>query len=180
MTFLKSSQTSSSSQPRCADQEIILLYPLCRGGRKAAVLQVGTAVLKPSIKFTYARFIYGGNVRISKKSVLVAVLALISLYLTLYTWKAHSVAAQHICGDPGGTAVTWRTGPSGSLFPWPREPGMLEILSRINEVDLFIYRYLIKSRVLVGSSILLWICTGVFAFKAIGVNARIGEKEWKS
>lgn len=122
--------------------------------------------------------ISGENMRFNKKLVVVAVFTLISIYLTLYTWKAHAVANQHIYEDPGGTVVTWRTGPSGSLFPWPREPGMLQILSKINEVDLLIYRYLIKSWVLVGLSILLWICTGLLIFRVTEVDARaVGETE---
>ena len=106
------------------------------------------------------------RMRIGRKALVTAiVLAFISLYLTLYTIMVHTIAARHICEDPDGNAVAWRTGPSGSLFPWPREPGMLEILSKINEVDLFIYRYLIKPWVLVGLSILAWVGTGLFIFR---------------
>lgn len=68
---------------------------------------------------------------------------------------------------PDGKAVSLRTGPSGSLLPWPREPGMLEALSKINEVDLFIYRCLIKPWVLVGLSMLIWAGTGLSIFKVI-------------
>ena len=77
----------------------------------------------------------------------------------------HTIASRHIYEGPDGNAVAWRTGPSGSLFPWPRASGMLEILSRINEVDLFIYKYLIKPWVLVGLSILAWLGTGLFIFR---------------
>ena len=103
--------------------------------------------------------------RMERKTLTIAVvLAFIAVYLTLYTIIAHTIATQHIYEDPN--TVVWRTGPSGSLFPWPREPGMLEILSEINDVDLFIYRYLIKDWVLVGLSILACVGTGLFIFKA--------------
>jgi len=104
------------------------------------------------------------------KSVLILiVLGVISAYLTLYTVKAHSIAMRHIIEDAEGNAVSWRTGPSGSLFPWPKEPGMLQVLSKIDEVDLFIYRYLIKPWMLVGLSILIWIVTGLSIFKKVKV-----------
>lgn len=102
--------------------------------------------------------------RIGRKAFVIAiVLVVISAYLTLYAIMVHTIASQHICED--GNAVAWRTGPSGSLFPWPRAPGMFEILSNINEVDLFIYKYLVKPWVLVGLSILAWVGTGLFIFK---------------
>jgi len=77
--------------------------------------------------------------------------------------KAHTIAGQHIYEE--GNYIAWRSGPAGSFLPWPREPGPLEVLSSVNEVDTFIYRYLIKSWVLVGLSILAWISTGLFIFK---------------
>jgi len=106
---------------------------------------------------------FGKSMRCYKKSVLVAiVLTFISAYLTLYTWRAHTIATRNIYEDPDGEAVAWTSGPSGSLFPWPREPGIFAVLSTINEVDLFIYNYLIKPWILVGLSILMWIGTGLF------------------
>jgi len=91
-----------------------------------------------------------------KKSILIMlVLILVSAYLTLYTVTVHSLAASHIVEDSDG-GVWWRTTPSGSLFLWPREPGMLQALSKMNEADLFIYQYLIKPWVLVGVLILMW------------------------
>jgi len=102
-----------------------------------------------------------------KLALMLIVFGIISACLTLYTVKAHTIAMRHIIEDAEGKAVSWRTGPSGSLFPWPREPGMLQVLSKIDEVDLLIYRYLIKPWVLVGSSILIWIVTGLSAFKIV-------------
>jgi hypothetical protein len=69
-----------------------------------------------------------------------------------------------------GTPLAWRTGPSGSLFLWPRESGIFQILSEINEVDFFIYKYLFRTWGLFGLSILLWSCTGLFIFKVIRVK----------
>ena len=104
--------------------------------------------------------------RFSSRAVLVAIiLASISIYLTIYTFEAHSIASRYISGDSHG-AVFWINGPSGSLFPWPRGPGMAEVLSRINEVDLFIYTYLIKTWVMAGLSALAWVITVLFVYKA--------------
>ncbi|MCW4021094.1 MAG: hypothetical protein NWF14_07710 [Candidatus Bathyarchaeota archaeon] len=90
--------------------------------------------------------------------MIVIILAAISTCLTLYTIKAHAISMEYIYEDAENTF--WCRGPSGSLFPWPTEPGRLEILSQIDETDLFIYRHLIKSWMLVGLSILLWVATG--------------------
>jgi len=110
----------------------------------------------------------GEGVRFSKRSVLIVIiLAFVSTYLTVYTLEAHTVAARHIYEDPEGEAISWRTGPSGSLFPWPTEPGMLEVLSEIDGVDLFIYRYLIRNWVLIGLSILMCVATGLSIFKVV-------------
>jgi len=103
--------------------------------------------------------------KFSKKLIfIVIVLTLVSTYLTLYTWKAHTVAAGHIYEDPEGKGVYWGA-TSGSLFPWPKGSGMLPVLVELNEVDLFIYKYLIKPWVLVGLSILAWVGTGLFIFR---------------
>ncbi len=100
------------------------------------------------------------------KWVLIAiVLTLCSAYLTAYTFKAYTVATSHIMD--WNEETWWRTTPSGSLFPWPKEPGMLEALSKLNEVDLFIYKYLIKSSALVILSALIWIFTSLCIFKAV-------------
>ena len=110
--------------------------------------------------------LYGDTVRFSSRKVLVTIiLASISIYLTIYTFEAHSVASRYISSDSHG-AVFWINGPSGSLFPWPRGPGMAEVLSRINEVDLFIYTYLIKTWVMAGLSALAWVITVLFVYKA--------------
>ena len=89
----------------------------------------------------------------------------ISIYLTIYTFEAHSVASRYISSDSHG-AVFWINGPSGSLFPWPRGPGMAEVLSRTNDVDSFIYTYLIKTWIMAGLSALAWVITVLFVYKA--------------
>jgi hypothetical protein len=100
------------------------------------------------------------------KRAVIGTIALIaiSMYLAIYTFEAHTIAARYISTDLHG-AVFWINGPSGSLFPWPREPRMLEILSGINDVDLFIYTYLIKTWILVGLSALAWALTALFVYK---------------
>ncbi len=42
---------------------------------------------------------------------------------------------------------------------------MLEILSGINDVDLFIYTYLIRTWILVGLSAFAWALTALFVYK---------------
>lgn len=91
------------------------------------------------------------------------VLIAVSTYLTLYTFEAHRVSMPYIYKDAGN--VLWRRGPPGSLFPCPGEPGMLEMISKLEGVDLFIYSYLIKTWVLVGLSVLLWAFTGLYVRK---------------
>jgi hypothetical protein len=108
------------------------------------------------------------NMKLPKNTFLITImLTIVSVYLTLYTLKTHSVASQHVYEDPNSNIVTWRTGPGGSLFPWPKEPGMLEVLSEINVVDLFIYRYFIKSWALAALSILIWVATSLSIFRAL-------------
>jgi len=91
------------------------------------------------------------------------ILIIISSFLSLFTIKAHTIAGRHIIED--GNYIAWRSGPAGSLFPWPRGPGPMDMLSNVNEIDRFIYRYFVRSWVLVGLSILAWIGTGLFIFK---------------
>ena len=99
--------------------------------------------------------------KLEKKAVSATIiLGLLSTYLTLYTAEACIVAVRDIYEDPEGK-TWWRTAPGGSLFPWPKRPGMLQALSGINEVDFFIYRYLIKPWILVGLSALLWVVTSL-------------------
>lgn len=102
----------------------------------------------------------------SSKWILTAVvLGVISFYITLYTFEAHAIAGNYIIDWNG--EKWWRSAPSGSLFPWPREPGMLMILSKVNELDFFIYVYLIKSYTLVVLTALMWILLGMCLLKVV-------------
>ena len=98
------------------------------------------------------------------KWVLIAiVLTLLSAYFTVYSYEAYMMADSKIIEWNGG--IWWRTTPSGSLFPWPKESGMLQALSKVNEADLFIYTCLIKSSVLVILLAIMWIFSGLSMFK---------------
>jgi len=110
------------------------------------------------------------DVRSHQAFVLMIALMFFSSFLSLYTVKAHAVV-RHIIILEIELPIPQIELPSsnyfwpdisGSLFPCPREPGQLDVLSRVSEVDIFIYRYLIKTWALAGLSILAWISTGVF------------------
>jgi hypothetical protein len=124
------------------------------------------AVSNSSIKCAFGYVSYGDAVRFSRRTVLVTIiLASVSIYLSIYTFEAYSIASRYLPSDSNG--AVWINGPSGSLFPWPRGPGMAEVLSRINDVDLFIYTYLIKTWTLAGLSTLAWVITVLFVYKAV-------------
>jgi hypothetical protein len=111
---------------------------------------------------------------VNKKSVIfLVVLGSLSIYVTLYTATAHKVA-RYVYEEDG--TFFWRSAPSGSFFPWPREPGILEMLTRLNEIDLFIYVYLIKSGVLLGVTILLWISLSLYILKLMRVFDTFRQK----
>ena len=112
--------------------------------------------------------------RYNKKSV---VLFIFTTILTLYTITVHIIADRHLYEDPITKIVYWTSGPSGSLFPWPKAPGLLEILTKVNEVDLFVYKYLINTWVLVVLSIIMWIITGLFIFRMINSNEQSKKDE---
>lgn len=110
------------------------------------------------------------SVRFSKKSLVgLIVLVFASAFLTLYTVAAYGVSGYVYVGE--GT-LNWTSSPAGSFLPWPTAPGMLEVLSRMNEVDSFIYTYLIKSWVLAGTVALLWIAVSVWVLKLIRARPR--------
>jgi len=93
--------------------------------------------------------------RLDKKSATyLFVFGLIVVYITVYTVAAHSIA-RHAGEDDG--KFYWRTTPAGSFFPWPREPGIFQALSEMHGIDVFIYVFLIRSWLLFGVTILLWI-----------------------
>ena len=101
---------------------------------------------------------------------LVIALMFFSPFLSLYTVRAHIVAGRHIIEYENN--IYWTSGPSGSLFPWPREPGdqgstQTGLLVTASEADSFIYTYLIKTWGLIGVSILAWFGTGLFLLESM-------------
>jgi len=103
----------------------------------------------------------------SSQLLLLALLCIVSVVVTAYTIQAHSIANRYIYDS--GDEVAWRNSPPGSFFPWPKEPtlGMLPVLSKINEIDLFIYRYLIRTWLLVIVALSLWIAACTYVIKRV-------------
>lgn len=100
-----------------------------------------------------------------KNAVIVTIIMLVvSIYLSVYTLIVHNLAASHIYET--SEDVYWTSGPPGSLFPWPKEPGMLEYLPQVDGVDLFVYLYLIKTWLLAGLSGLSWFLTSLYVYVA--------------
>ena len=129
-----------------------------------------------NFRIIYVRFLVLSVVclRLGKKSaILLTVSGFVLAYLTLYTVAAYNVA-RHVYEYEG--IVFWRSAPGGSFFPWPREPGAGLALEgaggvfmrvKLNEIDSFIYRYLIKSWVLLGLTILLWVGVSLYILKLV-------------
>lgn len=92
-------------------------------------------------------------------------LFLLSTIVTWYTISCHVVANGYLYVNSITDEVFWTSGPAGSFFPWPTAPGLLEILTRLNAVDLFIFQYLIRTWALAGLSIILWALTGLSLLK---------------
>lgn len=103
------------------------------------------------------------DLRFGRKSIfLLVVLASLSTCLTLYTVAAYNVA-RHVIEMDG--TVYWRDSMGGSFFPWPTRPSGVSapvLMRMIDDVDLAVYIYLIKSWVLVGIMALLWL--GMFLY----------------
>ena len=101
---------------------------------------------------------------IQKRALIVLVLLIaFSAYLTAYTVMAHSISSNYVFEEAG--KVYWSSSPNGSLFPWPKGPGMMQVISEMtNETDLFIYNYLIKTGLLAAFSVALWLLTALFIY----------------
>ena len=99
-----------------------------------------------------------------KWAIITVTLAIISMYLTIYTAAAHVTAGRHIIEDESGEPW-WRTMDGGSLFPWPQEPGMLEALVKAGEADAFVYSYLIKTGGLIVFTVIAWVSCGLSAYR---------------
>ena len=94
------------------------------------------------------------------KAIVLVALFLITVVFTVYTISAHYVAS-HIHEIDG--TLMWSSIPGGSFFPWPSYPEVgLLALTPVNEVDSSYYQSFIKSWILVGITVLLWIVTIVF------------------
>ncbi len=119
------------------------------------------------------------KLKYNKKLVAIAaILAFVSSFLTVYTVNAQIVATLSVYQDSLGI-LWWRTTPKGSLFPWPRESGILQKLSEFGEADSFIYTYLIRSWILAGTTIVMWICTAIYIFRAARSNLpKTQPSEW--
>ena len=107
--------------------------------------------------------------------IITVMLAVFSTLITAYTIAAYEVATRYIIEMGDGEAM-WRTTPRGSLFPWPKGSGSLQMLSEMEDVDMFIYRYLIRDRLLMGFAILMWVLTGVFVIRARPHTLDEGER----
>ena len=101
------------------------------------------------------------------------VLGLVSACLTLYTVSAYAMA-RYAFDD--GSELGWLYTPSGSFLPWPKAPGMAAALSKGNATDLFIYRYLIKSWILVGITIILWTVTSLYLLKRMRAHNNLRRR----
>lgn len=101
-------------------------------------------------------------------------LVLASVVITLYAVSAYDVARYAF--DAGGSELGWLYTPSGSFLPWSKGPGMATAISRGNGVDLFIYRYLIKSWILAAITVLLWLATILYFLISIrGQPAKVNS-----
>ncbi|MEM3666849.1 MAG: hypothetical protein QW222_07205 [Candidatus Bathyarchaeia archaeon] len=89
-------------------------------------------------------------------------LCILSITITVYTITAYSIA--HYVYEEGDNAY-WRYTPPGTFLPWPKPPGILTALSKISEIDLFIYRYLLKTWLMIIITILFWAVTCIYILK---------------
>ena len=82
---------------------------------------------------------------------IIYILLFVSGLFILYSLGAYYVMPQIIRYEG---ALWWRTTPAGSLFPIPHGSGMLQALSKVSPLDIFIYDIL-KSGALVAVDIVL-------------------------
>jgi hypothetical protein len=90
-----------------------------------------------------------------KAKIVLAVLILIAIVISVYSFSAHDVAS-HIYEYEG--TLKWST-PGYTFLPWPKTPTgiVLPVLVPMNQTDIQYYRYVIQSGLLVALTILLWI-----------------------
>ncbi|MBS7653692.1 MAG: hypothetical protein QXR06_04910 [Candidatus Bathyarchaeia archaeon] len=102
-----------------------------------------------------------------KKTLLILfTLTALSIVFTIYSLRAYAVASRVFEGD-GSHRPVWRTSPPGSFLLWPKEPGLLEALSEMSDIDMAIYLYLVKSQVLIVLSVALWAVTCLYVFRKV-------------
>lgn len=92
---------------------------------------------------------------------MLVLLVVLSTYATLYTVAANDLARWGwTCRGTLGDAT---------FFPFPTGPRgvLMDVIAKMSPVDEFIYTYLIKTRILIGISILLWILAAVYFFKVV-------------
>jgi len=92
---------------------------------------------------------------------MLVLLVVLATYATLYTVAAHDLARWGwTCRGTLGDAT---------FFPFPTGPRgvLMDVIAKMSPVDEFIYTYLIKTRILIGISILLWILATVYFFKVV-------------
>ena len=108
------------------------------------------------------------------KVIVLVVLFSITIVFTAYAISAHHVAS-HIHEIEGH--LMWSDFQGGSFFPWPSYPGgiKLPMLSLLSEVDVLYYQLFIKSWVLVGITVLLWVVTVVFLLFKIKKQRVLGK-----
>ena len=94
--------------------------------------------------------------------LLITLLCIFSITITVYTITAYSVARYVYENED---KVIWRYSPPGSFFPWPKEVGMFPVLSKMSEIDLFIYQYFIKTWLLIVVTLSIWIAIGIYIAK---------------
>ncbi len=97
-------------------------------------------------------------------------LVVLAVYATLYTVAAHDLArwgwtCRGTLGD--ATFLPFPTGPRGVL---------MYVIAKMSPVDEFIYTYLIKTGILIGICILLWILAAVYFFKCMHARDKIFRK----
>ncbi len=110
--------------------------------------------------------------------MVLAILLLVSFLATFYTVAAYGVARRVY--DSDGTPSWVDTG-GGSFFPWPKgpDPGtgvFFIVIPMTNNVDIFIYVYLIKSSMLVAVTVLLWAGFATYIFMSIRATSQVSGK----
>jgi hypothetical protein len=96
---------------------------------------------------------------------MLAVLILITVFLTYYTACAHYVGSLII--EYGGK-LYWPTLSDFTFLPWPKASTEgFTALAQLNQTDVQYYTYIIKSRVLIALTFMFWIVDVWLAWRII-------------